>query len=553
MLKCKHYGTKRVSINLLSTRLAIWAVVAVISSVAPALADPFIPGDLIVTRSVYTGTASTVTIGQTLPPVCGTQATCNGKATDNGQFPNLLNSNNVWNNDKVDSSFGITSPIFLDQLTTSGTLVSSMNLTATAAALGVNVSTSFPSKSELAVNLSTNHSALTLMGYIAPINSIDVSNSNTPGHVDPTNPVGSTSQRAVVQINLNGSVQVTPVNDYSGNNGRAVILDNATNQYFMVGNAGNGSGTQPTSIVNNTGVQITTPGGSADTTVVGKQQGTPGQANGFQFGFSIAQINPLTGLPYGGFDKNGNPVVDKSGKDDNFRGETIFNNTLYITKGSGSNGINTVYQVGTAGSLPTLANASVVPITILPGFPTVLANAAGASNPFGIWFADTNTLYVADEGDGTLANAGTSKIAGLQKWSLVNGIWQLDYVLQNGLGLGVPYGVAGYPTALDPETDGLRNITGKVNGDGTVTIYGITSTVSLNGDQGADPNKLMEITDVLSNLTSGGAASEQFITLDSAGDGEVLRGVSLAPVPEPSAFALLAGGLGLLGFFTRRR
>ena len=553
MLTCEHHGTKRVSINLLSTRLAIWAVVAVISSVAPALADPFIPGDLIVTRSVYTGTASTVTIGQTLPPVCGTQATCNGKATDNGQFPNLLNSNNVWNNDKVDSSFGITSPIFLDQLTTSGTLVSSMNLTATAAALGVNVSTSFPSKSELAVNLSTNHSALTLMGYIAPINSIDVSNSNTPGHVDPTNPVGSTSQRAVVQINLNGSVQVTPVNDYSGNNGRAVILDNATNQYFMVGNAGNGSGTQPTSIVNNTGVQITTPGGSADTTVVGKQQGTPGQANGFQFGFSIAQINPLTGLPYGGFDKNGNPVVDKSGKDDNFRGETIFNNTLYITKGSGSNGINTVYQVGTAGSLPTLANASVVPITILPGFPTVLANAAGASNPFGIWFADTNTLYVADEGDGTLANAGTSKIAGLQKWSLVNGIWQLDYVLQNGLGLGVPYGVAGYPTALDPETDGLRNITGKVNGDGTVTIYGITSTVSLNGDQGADPNKLMEITDVLSNLTSGGAASEQFITLDSAGDGEVLRGVSLAPVPEPSAFALLAGGLGLLGFFTRRR
>ena len=553
MLECKHYGTKRVSINLLSTRLAIWAVVAVISSVAPALADPFIPGDLIVTRSVYTGTASTVTIGQTLPPVCGTQATCNGKATDNGQFPNLLNSNNVWNNDKVDSSFGITSPIFLDQLTTSGTLVSSMNLTATAAALGVNVSTSFPSKSELAVNLSTNHSALTLMGYIAPINSIDVSNSNTPGHVDPTNPVGSTSQRAVVQINLNGSVQVTPVNDYSGNNGRAVILDNATNQYFMVGNAGNGSGTQPTSIVNNTGVQITTPGGSADTSVVGKQQGTPGQANGFQFGFSIAQINPLTGLPYGGFDKNGNPVADKSGKDDNFRGETIFNNTLYITKGSGSNGINTVYQVGTAGSLPTLANASVVPITILPGFPTVLANAAGASNPFGIWFADTNTLYVADEGDGTLANAGTNKIAGLQKWSLVNGIWQLDYVLQNGLGLGVPYGVAGYPTALDPETDGLRNITGKVNGDGTVTIYGITSTVSLNGDQGADPNKLMEITDVLSNLTSGGAASEQFITLDSAGDGEVLRGVSLAPVPEPSAFALLAGGLGLLGFFTRRR
>lgn len=541
--------TNLVSMSSLPRRIVLLVVVAVIGSTsALALADPFIPGDLIMTRSVYTGTASTVTIGQTLPPICGTQATCNGKATDNGQFPNLLNSNNVWNNDKVDGSFGITSPIFVDQLTTSGSLVSSMNLTAAAAALGVNLTTSFPSKSELAVNLSTNGTALTLMGYVAPANTIDVSNSNTPGHVDPTNPVGSTFQRAVAQINANGTVQVTPVNAYSGNNGRAVVFDNATNQYFLVGNAGNGSGTQPTFIVNNTGVQIAKPGGSADTTVVGIQQGTPGQANGFQLGFSVAQTNPATGLPYG--------AADKSGKDDNFRGATIFNNTLYVTKGSGSNGINTVYQVGTAGSLPTLANASVIPITILPGFPTGLANAAGASNPFGIWFADTNTVYVADEGDGTLANAATSKVAGLQKWSLVKGVWQLDYVLQNGLGLGVSYGVPGYPTSLNPETDGLRNITGKVNSDGTVTIYGITSTVSLNGDQGADPNKLLAITDVLSNLTASGAASEQFITLDTAGYGEVLRGIAFAPTaatPEPSTLALLAEGLAFLAVFTKRR
>src|SRR5262249_18714349 len=106
------------SISSFTRRLIPCTVVAAITgSSVFALADPFIPGDLIVTRSVYTGTASTVTIGQTLPPVCGTQATCNGKATDNGQFANLLNSNNVWNNEKVDSSFGITSPIFLDQLT----------------------------------------------------------------------------------------------------------------------------------------------------------------------------------------------------------------------------------------------------------------------------------------------------------------------------------------------------------------------------------------------------------------------------------------------------
>jgi hypothetical protein len=37
---------------------------------------------------------------------------------------------------------------------------------------------------------------------------------------------------------------------------------------------------------------------------------------------------------------------DKHGKDTNFHGMTIFNNTMYISKGSGGNGINTVYQVG---------------------------------------------------------------------------------------------------------------------------------------------------------------------------------------------------------------
>ena len=39
--------------------------------------------------------------------------------------------------------------------------------------------TSFPSKSEIAPNLSTNHCFITFLGYVAPIDAIDVSNSNT--------------------------------------------------------------------------------------------------------------------------------------------------------------------------------------------------------------------------------------------------------------------------------------------------------------------------------------------------------------------------------------
>jgi hypothetical protein len=60
-----------------------------------------------------------------------------------------------------------------------------------------------------------------------------------------------------------------------------------------------------------------------------------------------------------------------------------------------------------------------------------------------------------------------------------------------------------------------------------VTIWAITSTVSGGGDQGADPNKLVEITDPLSATSP--VAGESFQTLRSAGFGEVLRGVSFTP------------------------
>jgi hypothetical protein len=159
---------------------------------------------------------------------------------------------------------------------------------------------------------------------------------------------------------------------------------------------------------------------------------------------------------------------------------------------------------------------------ILKGFPTAVAkNATDASDyPFGLWFANPTTLYVADEGAGdntydattnTYTAAAASTTAGLQKWSFNSsaGEWQLDYVLQNGLDLGAPYrvvpGLFGqkYPTGLNntdsgsglpwaPATDGLRNLTGRVNRNGTVSLWAATSTVSGSGDQGADPNKLVE-------------------------------------------------------------
>lgn len=183
--------------------LAAWFTAC--STALPLLAQTgafsgFTPGNLVVSRSVYTGDANSVSVGQRLPPICPTTAVC-GTAitTDSGAFPLMGSSSNVFNN-KVDGSFGITSPIFLDQITPSGTLVNTL-----AVPTGL-VTTSFPSKSELALNVSTDGKTLTLMAYAAPANTLDVSNSNTPAVYDPTNPVGTSYFRAVVQVAANGAI-----------------------------------------------------------------------------------------------------------------------------------------------------------------------------------------------------------------------------------------------------------------------------------------------------------------------------------------------------------
>jgi hypothetical protein len=490
---------------------------------APLSAQYFLPNNLVVSRSVYTGTASTVTVGQELPPGC-LSTLCAGKATDTGAFPAVGSTNNVWNNDNADGSFGVTSPIFLDQITTGGTVINTLAVTALSP---VPLVTSFSSKSELALNLSLDGKYITFMGYNAAANALDTSNSNTPGVVDPTNPVVSNVYREVAKVDASGNIDITQTNAYSGNNGRAAIYTgDPSGVYFMVGNDNNGN--QPTTgppftavltaLINATGVQVATPDATP---------GTPLQAGSF----SITEEG----------DK-----ADKPGKDNNFRGLTIFNNTLYVTKGSGSNGIDTVYQVGTAGTLPTTGGAT---ITIPNGFPTAIAKTAGINNiyPFGIWFANSTTLYVGDEGDGTPADAAKSTFAGLQKWSLVNGTWTLDYVLQNGLNLGVPYSVFNYPPSLNPSTAGLRNITGRINSDGTVTIWAVTATVSANGDQGADPNLLVMIVDDLANTTAAGASAEQFTVVKAANYGEVLRGVSFTPgstaPPAPGAVVVTSSAL----------
>lgn len=480
------------------------SLVSVTSHAAPL----FDAGDLVVSYSVYQGTASAITVGQSLPNTNGAVAVANGS------YPG------VFANDSVDANFGILAPILLQAVKAPNQITATSTPTFNVPA-ATGIATSFPSKSEVAINLSPDGRTLSLGGYNAPINALDRSNANTPGVIDPTNTDSApATSRSVVTVNANGGTTVTNTNNYSGNNIRAAVAANGV--LYTAGNSGNGAkstdsvtttGSTGAKLLATTGIQVVTPGTGASVAA--------GQFTGAADGYLL--------------------------KDNNYRGLTIANNTLYTSKGSGSNGVNTVYQVGIAGTLPTGGSA----ITILPGFPTVqgTCTAASCSNyfaPFGLFFANATTLYVADEG-----NAGTinDPNAGLQKYNLINGVWMLAYTLQSGLNLYAPYSVAGYPATLDPYTTGLRNLAGRVNTDGTVSLFAATSTNSALADAGADPNQIVAINDLLSatSLPTG----ESFTIEEGPQAGVVFRGVAFAPVPEPTTLALLA--VGAIGTAAARR
>lgn len=482
------------------------------------------PNSLVISSSTYSNTQGAVVslaVGTTLPNT----ADAGIAAVAGNDYVN------VWNNASVDGSFGITSPIQLTDINpSSGQVLSTISVPAS------QVVTSFSSKSELGLHYVTDSSGaphIVFVGYASPgVGALDVSNSDAVPGQDPTNPVtflfGSSYAfaRTIVSMDTLGNFTYTPTIDYGGNNGRSALLA-PNGLYYSVGNANNGNastfgpnGTTP-DVTETTGLEVVTPinASTADA-------GIP--AN------NSAQVDPLIQDQFTDGGK-----LDKAGKDNNYRGVTQYGGALYFTKGSGSNGIDTVYTVP---SLPTVANASSQTITVVPGFPTDSAKATGGNyTPFAVFFANPTTMYVTDEGSGN--STDTSTHAGLQKWSLVSGTWVLDYVLTNGL-IGTVDGNVGADagtTYLAPDggsdgpwpsvtTVGLRNMDGVVNqAAGTVTIWATTSTLSTSGDNGADPNKVVTITDQIAATTLSAVASESFSVVVGPTYGTVYRGVAHVP------------------------
>ncbi len=250
--------------------------------------------------------------------------------------------------------------------------------------------------------------------------------------------------RTIVSMDEDGDLAYTPTINYGGNNGRSALLG-PNGLYYSVGNANNGNaaafgpsnGTNP-DVTETTGLEVVRPIDAHWPSVT------------IPAGNS-AEVDPLLQFKF-------TTKADKPGKDDNYRGVTEYGGALYFTKGSGSNGVDTVYSVD---SLPTLENAASATINIVPGFPTDSAKASGGDfTPFAVFFANPTTMYVTDEGSGNATDAASHA--------------------------------------------------------------GLTS-----GDQGADPNKVVRITDDLEATTlTGKVAEESFKTIAGPTYGKVYRGVA---------------------------
>jgi hypothetical protein len=504
--------------------------------------------DILISSSTYqdVGAVTGLTPGVQIPTDSATALAVSGGAGVNG------NPLGVFFNSTPDGNFGVTSALTVTQYTPSGTPNFVLNLPAPSATnAGNGIVTSFSSKSEGSLTISPDGKSVTLMGYSAPVGAVDVSNAQTPGALEAGNTdIGTPTYRVAATINAAAAVTYTQTNSFSGNNPRAAVLLPGNN-LLMVGNAGNGNGGND--ITNGTGVQYTTFG-----TTVNSAGGVP----------AISNATPVVYGPGGssvGFYQIGQNgyAADKTAKDSNFRGLTIYNNTVYTTKGSGSNGIDTVYQVGNAGQGVTLpavqapvagnSLASNNPITILPGLSTSLAKTTADFTPFSTWFANSTTMYVSDEGSGDALDV--SQHGGIDKYSLVNGTWQLDYVLKGTL-IGALSTFANYGSVT---TTGLRQINGVVNPNGTVTIYGVTATTDSitdgNGnsmDAGADPNEVVAISDVVGDTLASQVTGENYSVFEAAQLGTVYRGVAVE-TPEPASMLIFGSALSGLVALRRRR
>lgn len=418
----------------------------------------------------------------------------------------------VYGNGNQSGTYGDNqaSPIVLRDVTTSGSFVDQLVLPqasfiGASGTLNFAISGEYGSSSEGTLQLSADGHLLTIMGYgvnAASFNGATLNPTNAYGTqalAQTTSVLGGSStavSRVVAAVNAQGTVDTsTALFGFANtNNPRSVATVNGSS-FYVAGQGVKGDGTQ--------GVQFVMDGASSGTVI------------------------------YHGTDT---------------RTATIVNGQLYVStdsKQGGTAGDKGSSNIAVYGATPpTVATTP----TILAGISNSVTLGAGQGNgvsvtgkanlsPENFFFANSTTLYVADGGQPKRGGLGDG---GLQKWSLVNGGWSLDYTLSAGLDLVANTATSG--------TSGLIGLTGKDVG-GEVELFATNSTI---GDE--DQTYLFGIEDSLSatSLPNG----ESFSILDTAAPDTNIRGVAFAPtsaVPEPANGALLVAALALFGFIGRRR
>lgn len=195
----------------------------------------------------------------------------------------------------------------------------------------------------------------------------------------------------------------------------------------------------------------------------------------------------------------------------NTRVANIINGQLYTS--SASSPFIGVSTIGTG--LPTTTGQTA---TILPGFPATITGSShygyvgldSPSNPV----VGLDTLYVAD--DRTTPNGG------IQRWVFDGALWAATGTATQASG-------------------GVRGLTATQNGN-NVTLYATTTE--------SNANRLVSINDLLA--PGGGTFDPAFVTLATAPALTAFRGVSFAPVPEPTTVLSVCAIAGI-AYKLRRR
>ncbi len=467
-----------------ATLLVVGVVAAMLFTYTTVVAAPITVGNLVVTRAVG-GTADTMG---------------GGGSTGAITTPSALQGS------------GAAATVFLDEYTTAGVLVQSIQLPNVKQTNGTGtfaLTFSGTQNNDGAITLSQNGQYLAVAGYnqSAGPNTLGGTNAIKSGDVDaggqlthvPTTggpPPVAPVQRVVGIIGLDGSVDTTTglLDVASAQPVRSAYTTNGTD-IWVGGSSGGNIATTPTATLTN-GVHYTTKGSTTSTAL------TAGDTN----------QRILNG----------------------------FNGQLYMSSRSSGATVRGVSTVGTG--FPT-SGGPTVPLTQLPGFNAVTAPTPASETADDYWFADANTLYIADQRN--TGQSGTPPVApvptegGVQKWiftdtnaDTVADAWVFQYVAR----LGLSESLAGSDIFL--RTVGAHGLTGIKNPyNGVTTLFATTFDNS-----GALATRLVKLVDDGIAANFQGSLTVLATSPANGGFATAFRGVELIPyvVPEPACLPVIA-------------